>query len=386
MPVLAVFPHRLKDRLKRLSPALLRWVGLKLLSKTQTEELLRPYQVSYVVKQSISLAGVTDIIDPQKVLFQPKVIETEPDFVWNYTNTNSRAELLRSGNLNISNKFLDTDFGNRALLTDLFNPDRRLTERYPVVIALWSHYWGGYYDFLLFVAAKLARIKTVMAPAQFAEAAVSYPLFHTSFETELLQLLDVSPDRLFDTRQYSVHFDRCILANNSSWFYPAADDVLALKGMVEARLQPIQAAPTKRLYISRSGRRRVINEEELVAMLLQYDFEIIEDKPRSVAEQIELYRSASFIVGPHGASFANVLWCKPGTQLLELFAPNYQPEYFRYLAQVLGIRYAAYCFGPIEDSHYTFVDSDIQVSVDEVEKGIVKLLAEQAREHVPDIN
>nr|ARK09633.1 hypothetical protein A6C57_04395 [Fibrella sp. ES10-3-2-2] len=339
-----------------------------------------------MVKQSISLAGVTDIIDPQKVLFQPKVIDTEPDFVWNYTNTNSRAELLRSGNLNIGNKFLDTDFGNRALLTDLFNPDRRLTERYPVVIALWSHYWGGYYDFLLFVAAKLARIKTVMAPAQFAEAAVSYPLFHTSFETELLQLLDVSPDRLFDTRQYSVHFDRCILANNSSWFYPAADDVLALKGMVEARLQPIQAAPTKRLYISRSGRRRVINEEELVAMLLQYDFEIIEDKPRSVAEQIELYRSASFIVGPHGASFANVLWCKPGTQLLELFAPNYQPEYFRYLAQVLGIRYAAYCFGPIEDSHYTFVDSDIQVSVDEVEKGIVKLLAEQAREHVPDIN
>ncbi len=374
MSNLTVFSHRLKDRLKQLSPALLRLLGLKLLTKSQTEELLRPFQISYKVKPAVSLSGITDIDDSEKVIFQPKVVETSPDFVWDYTNTNSRAQLLRSGNLNVGNKLLDTDFGNRALLTDLFNPDRRLVERYPVLIAPWSHYWGGYYDYLLFVAVKLARIKTVLSPALFAEAAVSYPLFETSFESELLALLGVSPDRLFDSRKHAMHFDRCILANNSSWFYPAADDIMALKSIIEPQLPPIESTSNRRLYISRQGRRKVVNENELTAMLCQYGFEVIEDKPRSIREQIDLYRSASFIIGPHGASFANLLWCKAGTQLIELFAPNYRPEYFRYLAHVLDIRYAAYCSGPVADSHHTFVDADIQVSVDEVERGIVKIL------------
>ena len=376
MAALTVFPHRLKDRLKHLSPALLRLVGLRLLTKVQTEELLRPFQISYAVKPAISLAGISDVADTQKVLFQPKVVETEPDFVWDYPNTNSRAELLRSGNLNICNKFLDTDFGNRALLNDLFAPDRRLVERYPIVIAPWSHYWGGYYDFLLFVAAKLARIKRVLPHDLFAQAAVSYPLFQTSFETELLSLIGISPDRVFDSRKHAMHFDRCLLANNSSWFYPAAADVLALKSIVELQLKPADSSANKRLYISRTGRRKVINEDALITMLLQYGFEVVEDKPRSIIEQIELYRSASFIIGPHGASFANLLWCRAGTQLIELFAPNYRPEYFRYLAHVLSIRYAGYCFGPVADSHYSFVDSDIEVSIDEVERGVVRVLTQ----------
>jgi Glycosyltransferase 61 len=378
MPTINGLSHRLKDRIKQLSPTLLRLVGLKLLDKTQTEALLRPFQLSYSVKMPVLLAGVVDVADSKKVLFEPKAAEADPDFVWSYPNTNSRSQLLRSGNLTVGNSFLDTDFGNRALLADLFNPDRRMVERYPVTIALWSHYWGTYYDFVFFVAAKLARIKMVMSPAQFAEAAVAYPLFHTPFEAELLQLLGVKPDRLFDTRQYALHFDRCILANNSSWFYPAAADVLALKAIVEAELKPARSSPVRRIYISRKGRRKITNEEALIVMLRQYDFEVIEDKPRSVTEQIELYRSASFVIGPHGASFANLLWCRPGTQLFEFFAPNYRPEYFRYLAHVLDLRYAGYCFGPAEESHHSFVDADIEVSVDEVERGLVRVLTNQA--------
>lgn len=374
MSALTVISRRLIDRLKSLSPTFLSWVGLKLLNKEQTVELMRPYQVSYASKAPISLAGVFDVSDAQKVLFPPKVIETDPDFVWDYDNTNNKATLLRSGNVKIGNAFLDTDFGNHALLANLVKPDRRPVTKHQVIIAPWSHYWSGYFDYLLFVAGKLARMKTVLTPTLFAEAIVTYPLLHSPFEAELLSLLGINADRLVDSQTQAVQFDRCILANNSSWFYPAAADVMALKSIVEAQIQPAKAAPARRLYISRKGRRQVINEDALTAMLRQYGFEVIEDKPRSIIEQIELYRSASFIVGPHGASFANILWCQPGTQLLELFAPNYRPEYFRYLTHVLGLRHAAYCLGPVAESHYTFVDADMEVSVADVERGIVRLL------------
>ncbi|RYF46955.1 MAG: glycosyltransferase family 61 protein, partial [Cytophagaceae bacterium] len=261
-----------------------------------------------------------------------------------------------------------------ALLANLLKPDRRPVLKHPVVIAPWSHYWSGYFDYLLFVVGKLARMKTVLTPTLFAEAIVTYPLLHSSFEAELLSLLGINADRLVDSRTQAIQFDRCILANNSSWFYPSAADVMALKSIVESQIPPPESAPTRRIYISRKGRRQVTNEDALTAMLIQYGFDIIEDKPRSITEQIELYQSASFIVGPHGASFANILWCQPGTLLLELFAPNYRPEYFRYLTHVLNLRHAAYCLGPVAESHYTFVDADMEVSVAEVERGITQLL------------
>ncbi|MEZ0542948.1 glycosyltransferase family 61 protein [Fibrella arboris] len=376
MPTITVISRRLKDRLKHFSPALLQLVGLKLLTKAQTEALLRPFQVSKSIKSPITLKRVVDAATPEKELFHTKVIETDPDFVWDYPNNTGRASLLRSGNLAISKAFLDTDFGNQAIVTDLLKPDKRTTVTYPVVIAPWSHYWGTYSDFLLFVVAKLARIKTVLTPAQFDKAVVAYPLSNTPYEAELLGILGVGADRLIDSRLYIIQFERCILANNSSWFYPAAADLLALRSLIDKQIPFTSTNTTRRIYISRKARRKVNNEEALTTMLRRHDFDIIDDKPRSVREQIALYRSASFIIGPHGASFSNILWCRPGTQLFELFAPNYRPEYFRYMSQVLGLRHAAYCLGPPADSHYTFLDADIDVSIDEVERGVLALLSQ----------
>ncbi|RYF66469.1 MAG: hypothetical protein EOO39_22940, partial [Cytophagaceae bacterium] len=112
MPTMTVISRRLIDRLKSLAPTFLSWVGLRLLTKKQTEELMQPYQISYSSKAPVSLVDVFDVADPQKVLFPHKVIETDPDFVWDYVNTTNKAALLRSGNVKIGNSFLDTDFGN----------------------------------------------------------------------------------------------------------------------------------------------------------------------------------------------------------------------------------------------------------------------------------
>ena len=376
MSTLNTVVNRLKEHLKRRSPALLRLVGVRLLDKAQTETLLRPAQISYAPKTPIQLPRVLDVADNQKELFAPKTILEPPDFIWDYANADGQAGLLRSGSVRIGNQVPDTDFGNRSLLTDLLKPDRRPVRQHPLVIAPWSHYWrGGYFDYLLFVVAKMVRIKRTLPPDEFARAAVTYPLFNTGFERELLGLLGVNLDLLIDSRQEAVRFDRCILANNSSWFYPTADDVLALKQIVDAQLPPDDSLPRKRLYISRKGRRQVTNEAELMRMLARYDVDFVEDKPRSVAEQVRLYQQADLVIGPHGASFGNLLWCRPGTQLLEFFAPNYWPEYFRYMTCVLGLRYAAYCNGPLQESGHWHVDADITVSVDDLERGLVNLLA-----------
>ena len=232
---------------------------------------------------------------------------------------------------------------------------------------------AGYYDFVILVAAKLCRIKETLPASFFEEAAVSYPLFNTAYERDYLNLLGIGPDRTIDSRQQAVTFDACILANSGHWFYPNPADILALKRQVERALSP-RKTERKRIYISRAGRRKIANEAALITLLKRYDFTIIDDKPRSVAEQVDIYKSASFIIGPHGASFTNIIWCEPGTHLLELFSPNMVADHFRYLAQLMNMTYSAYHHViRMNEKHQHQLEDDIFVSIADLEQTLDKM-------------
>jgi hypothetical protein len=354
--------------------------GAELLSPAQTETFLAPYELAQAPAHIITLNVVPNAADPGKTLFTHSESIIPANHVWAYRSENKPVKLLRHGAILTNGKVLHTDFGNVDFLRDLPKPDRRPVRQVDTLIAPFTHYqdgikFGGYYDFVLLVAAKLARIKAVLPTKIFAEAIVAYPLFHTDYECEWLALLGLRPEQILDSRQTQVQAKTAILSNNSHWFYPHPEAIGALRQQVEIAL-PKQPTGRKRLYISRSGRRKIVNETELIALLKTYDFEIVADQPRTVAEQVALYRSASFIVGPHGASFTNLLWCQPGTQLVELFSPNYTPDFFRYLADLLELRYAAYAPGPARpnpDSMQTISEA-ITVSVPDLEPSLNKLL------------
>ena len=43
----------------------------------------------------------------------------------------------------------------------------------------------------------------------------------------------------------------------------------------------------------------------------------------SVAEQVELFVYADVVVAPHGAGLTNLLFCREGTRIVEIFPPTY---------------------------------------------------------------
>ena len=86
-----------------------------------------------------------------------------------------------------------------------------------------------------------------------------------------------------------------------------------------------EARPHRRLYVSRRSAvfRRVVEEDAVVARLERRGFEVIECETMSVAEQRRRFREAAVVVGAHGAGLANLVYCQPGTRVLELLAPRY---------------------------------------------------------------
>jgi hypothetical protein len=338
-----------QDALKQQAPRLARPLGLTLLDKAQTMVELAPAEVLFRAGERVVLPEIPNLAELNTVLFPETAVEAAPAHVWQCQNDAGTWRQLRNGSISMAGHVPDTDFGNTAVLSDVFSRRRRSPIEADVLLAPWSHYWGGYSDYLLFVVAKLCRMKDALPLDVFERATVAYPLLHTPFEAELLTLAGISAGQAVDSRRQSVRFKSCVLGNNDSWFFLNQADVQSVRRHITSRLPP-PTGPPKRLYISRSGRRRVLNEDALVQMLDRYGFEVVPDQPRPVAEQVALYQNASVVLGPHGASFANVLFCQPGTHLIELFAPGYVPEFFRYLAHLLQLPYAAYCHG--EAIHY----------------------------------
>jgi len=85
-----------------------------------------------------------------------------------------------------------------------------------------------------------------------------------------------------------------------------------------------------RLFISRAkaGRRRIINEEAVMALLAPLGFQSICLEDLGIAETAEMIAKASHIIAPHGACLANLVFARAGTQVLELFNAHLSREYW----------------------------------------------------------
>ena len=107
-------------------------------------------------------------------------------------------------------------------------------------------------------------------------------------------------------------------------------------------MQPEQGRPTeqpKRFFISRKRTRgrNIINFSELETALQKHDVAGVELETLSFSEQIRLFRDANLVVGAHGAGLTNLLFCQPGTKVLELVNHHYACQMYYYLAAVLGL-------------------------------------------------
>ena len=64
--------------------------------------------------------------------------------------------------------------------------------------------------------------------------------------------------------------------------------------------------------------RLISNEYEVKEHLLKNNFIIVKLHEIKFKEQVDLFHNAECIVGLHGGGFGNIVFCKPGTKIIEL--------------------------------------------------------------------
>lgn len=266
------------------------------------------------------------------------------------------SDILRLGVVRAADgRCLDLDYGARAALSGWSGPVVDCDH----AAALWSHPWMGYYHWILDVAPKIVLMQEKYGLA-LGPLKLCYPRTDASFESETLELLGVPASAVLDTRPVRrVHTQKLDYVLLPGWY-----QVQAAAALLRSRLLD-KAAPGqgKRLYLARAGRRKCLDEQKVFSALRQRGFLFVEDKPRSLPEQIGLFRNAEAIVTPHGAALTNLLWCEPGTLVVELFGPNYQPPYYENLSQFRGLDYRPLRAAATGPAHWSAMDEDIPVDI-----------------------
>ena len=172
-----------------------------------------------------------------------------------------------------------------------------------------------------------------------------------------------------------------IIASNANWNSHVKADSLLVPSLAGPLDQP-QATqvyflrtlfkdcistqpPFRRLYISRKkiGRRAIVNENELTAILSKHHFQVVDCEELSVAEQAVLFSEAAIILGSHGSAFTNLVFCTAATIVVDIFNPSHVNACFWFISQINQLEYY-YLLGeakPIDDNpknDQTIVDLD----------------------------
>jgi hypothetical protein len=147
-----------------------------------------------------------------------------------------------------------------------------------------------------------------------------------------------------------------------------------------------EKTPKKRIYISRgdAGKNRpVINEPELIAMLDRYGFESVELTPLSIYEKAKVFNSASILVGVHGGGLANLVYCEPRTNILEIFPDQYVCHAYHDIANKRSLVYN-YLLLPSTGTATDAIHGQklgVIADIDKIERKVVSMIDGNSGQH-----
>lgn len=104
-----------------------------------------------------------------------------------------------------------------------------------------------------------------------------------------------------------------------------------------------------KIYINRKDGhtlRYIINEEEIEFKLKKNGFASITMSDYSFIDQVKIFNNAKTIIGLHGAAFANLVFCRPSTKILEI-KPDNAGDMFKNLAILNKLSYKDVTLKPL---------------------------------------
>ena len=157
------------------------------------------------------------------------------------------------------------------------------------------------------------------------------------FVTEYLELHDVC---FVETDAKTISVNLLVVPNFASL------DLKSIRSLLCKSLngQELQHATPKKIAILRfRGSRHDWEFENKLKGYLEFNgYEIFDPNLLQISDQIRLFAGATDVVSIHGGVLANLIYCKEGTHVREIFTHSYRTLFFMAICKEIGLNYLSY--------------------------------------------
>jgi len=181
------------------------------------------------------------------------------------------------------------------------------------------------------------------------------PSLKKKYQIETLLSLKMSPKKLLDGEKFKhIVCDNLLASDHPNVFNnnPSKSikniPIWIIKWLRKKYIKNsyINKKLPKRIFINREEdsileRRKIINNEDVKNLLKNLGFKSVTLSNHNFKEQVELFKNAKFIVGLHGAGFANIVFAKPKTSVIEIQSA-YSGDVITNLAKKCKLNYKRY--------------------------------------------
>ena len=266
-----------------------------------------------------------------KICKEPAYIEPK----WGYIITKKGVIIENSLPRGAASTLISWRFGLPSPLEGFKAPKEQYPKivKYPKVISLRYLWEWNYYHFFFDVLGKLSLIDSLNIDP-------SIPIVLGRYAMELPFVKEIINSGEFKNRNW-------IIQDNS---YVLADEIIYCcqkvghKFIADYLLQRLdlpgdQHAFNEKIFLTRgtSATRRILNNDEVMTVLRDYGFKVVDTSKLPVSEQMKIFNKTRYLVGIHGAGLTNIIFRQDAPlSVLELRCEGYISPDFKAICRVQG--------------------------------------------------
>lgn len=207
---------------------------------------------------------------------------------------------------------------------------------------------NNYFHFLFDIITKLKLCDQVFSLKQIQ---YFYVPSITEWQKKIFSLFNIQKEQLIDSKIYRHIKASNLIALDHPWYK---------RGFVQTEIKNIPiwivvwlrnfflkyAKPFKcsdKIFIDRSdsdySHCKLINNSEIIKNLKKKGFKSYQVSKLNFAKQVFLFNNAKIIVGPHGAAFSNIIFCKKKTKIIEIIPKDHQSKKCQRISKILKFKY-----------------------------------------------
>ena len=235
---------------------------------------------------------------------------------------------------------------------------------------------NNYFHFMFDIIPKIFLLNSKISLKKIDYFYIANP---KEWQIKILKNLGITEDKLLSSKKYNHIIADEIYSVDHPWYirghiHNSVKEIpkwIVLKNR-EIFLKKNRKNTKKRIFLDRSNSSynhcQISNPNFVNEFIVKNKFKSLKPELSTFKTQINLFNNSSIIIGAHGASLANIIFCRPRTKIIELIPADHPNKKCERISKILNLRYFRIKTKPNNsDINYPF-----KIDVEKKHLGLIK--------------